>query len=840
KTEWIYPFLPLAKSWSNTALNTQLKLFFHFQRTALFLRFKKVYGRERKNGKWAVYDIRTLEIITDFEFDKILDVKPEFFVGMKDGFYALYDKEGKPLSNEAFTEPPFIYQKGEFLFGEENQKAIYSAKGARMTPHEFSGMYYLEYRGNNQFYLQANLPKGGYVYFDKNLKESMRAHDLIVCPNSSVAVEQNGLWRIEDSGGNILTDRYYKSLLQIGPNRFYFQFFAAQDTSGTWHVVDIIGRSVHQFEADKVGYLGGRSNLEQLYFSKAGKRYLLEIPGFIAKELKYENGEEGLVELNGKFGFVNRAGKVIIPCEYDNITDVGESYSLNKGLKAAKMGQLYDIYNRYNGEVLIKDVGRIENFGWPNRFFYSKGGKMGEMWPELGKVGVPIYSRFSHQTLGGKSFYIVAYSSADSFAVLDRNMKEVFPPIYSRIQFIEVGNLLLKDFNGKQWVFDGKELQPAGTEYSIVRRFGDKLLIRKNDKFSFVKFNGKLLENLPTGWLENQYQVSRDEYVLRITKDRETYFCYTDGKHRIIGPVQVYKYLEPTTFIIKKASKYGIYDLVDGYLALPNFDTIQEIKDLGYLVKEQGKWGALGKSGQTILPTKFDYAPFVATDHLIARSDGKFRFYTTTGKLIFKESYDYAQAFRAHLAPVCREGKWGYIDKRGNLAIPYQFDYAHTFLSDWSPIAWVMKGDSTYFIDVTGNPTSNLPPGVRRAEDKSNFFDPTLLFPLERQLHSVKIGSYFNFTIFFDTVKKGYGIVSYNGKVLLEPAAQTVKWFGENLIALAWFQQNGKYGFLTKEGEIRPAEYDKYELQDYKSLKVSKGSDDFYLMQDGTIRPISK
>ncbi|MCF8247145.1 MAG: hypothetical protein K9J37_19365, partial [Saprospiraceae bacterium] len=50
KTEWIYPFLPLAKSWSNTALNTQLKLFFHFQRTALFLRFKKVYGREKWKG----------------------------------------------------------------------------------------------------------------------------------------------------------------------------------------------------------------------------------------------------------------------------------------------------------------------------------------------------------------------------------------------------------------------------------------------------------------------------------------------------------------------------------------------------------------------------------------------------------------------------------------------------------------------------------------------------------------------------------------------------------------------------------------------------------------------
>lgn len=795
----------------------------------------------RKNGKWGIFDINTLEKITDFEFEEIPDVKPEFLVGKKDGLYGLYTKEGKPLSNEAFTKPPSsFYQKGEFLFGEENQKAIYSAKGVRMTEHEFSSMYYLENQGNNQLYLQANLPKGGHVYFDKNLKESKRAHYLIACPNGSVAVEQNGLWRIEDSEGNKLSDRNYKSLLQIGLDRFYFQFFAGQDNSGTWHIVDIVGRSVYQFEAEEVGYLGGRGNIEQVYFKKSGKRYLLEMPGFITKELKYENGEEGLVQSNGKYGYVDEAGKVIVPCEYDEVTDVGESNLVEKRLIAGKKNRHYDIYDGFSGKLLVEDVNGFKKYGWPERVFYSKSGKTGEIWPQLGRVGELRYSSLAHETLGGKSFYIVAYASADSFAVLDRNLEEVIPPAYKSIQVIEFGNFLLKDFNGKQWLFDGKKLRPTGEGNAVVKVLGNKLLVKKNDKLSLVDLNGKLLENLPNGWLANRYQVGQDEYVLRIELDKASYFCYTDEKHPVIGPLQLSKFLEPTTFIVEKSNKYGIYDLVDGYLSKPIFDTIQEVKNFGYLVKKQGKWGVLDKAGQVVLPTKFDITPFVATDHLIGSRNGKFYFYSTTGKQLFKESFDYALPFQAHLAPVCSEGKWGYIDKRGKMAIPYQFDYAHTFFSDWYPIAWVMKGDSTYFIDVAGKPTSNLPSGVTRAEDKSYLFDPTLLFPLERQLHSVKIGSYCNFTIFLDTLKKAYGIVSYNGKILLEPEAQTVKWFQENSIALAWFQQDGKYGFLTRNGKTIPAEYDKYELQDFRSLRVSKGGKDFYLMEDGSLRPVSK
>lgn len=59
--------------------------------------------------------------------------------------------------------------------------------------------------------------------------------------------------------------------------------------------------------------------------------------------------------------------------------------------------------------------------------------------------------------------------------------------------------------------------------------------------------------------------------------------------------------------------------------------------------------------------------------------NGKFGFRDKSGNIVIPAKYDRALDFCEDLARVMQKGKWGYIDKTGLMVIPVQFDLAYSF-----------------------------------------------------------------------------------------------------------------------------------------------------------------
>jgi|GEM_PF-3780988 len=803
---------------------------FEFEESAYYTGFLAL----KKDGKWGIFDKRTFKVISDFEFDEIGASRTSFFVGKTNGLYSIYDGEGKLLNDEAFSKQPHFFDEGGFSFGEDNQLAFYSSDGVRRTAHIFSTIRYLDYPFSDKFRIVATLSKGGQVYLDATGCEALRADGLILRGNSFVAAYFKDFWQFMDEEGNLLSELRLRSLLIFHKYDGWGTLYVGQDTNNVWHVVDILGKSVHQFEAEEVGHNGGDYNLSHFYYSKEGKRYIFGMPGFVEKELKYDNGEEGPVSLRGKHGYVDRSGKEVIPCEYDEIIKPGEKKFEKSRLLAAKKRGVYDVYDSHSAEKLLVGVQSFSKIGLPSRVFYTKSGHTGYINPESGEIGEGVYSMLFHQGVGGVSFYIVKYRNSDSYGLLNRHLEQVLAPQYKEIRAMEVGQLFVADYEGNQWVFDGKSLIPIGRGIRLAKVLGDKLLVRETDKFRLTTFDGKRIKDIEGETMEWHFDIGDGEYAMRIKSGGKAFIHFTDAR-AAVGPIQEMKQQVSPNYLLRLGDKWGLYNLSVGFLAKPVYDTIQEQKDFGYAVRKGKKWGFLSFAGHVTLRPVFDIKPVAKGHYFIVRKDGKFQYLDVFGKPIFTERYDYAHAFSAGLAPVCRNGKWGYIDMKGKQIIPFQYDYAHPFYAYYE-VAWVMVGDSTRFIDLAGNVVMN-PPRDAKAKDSGWIYDPTLLWPADQQARTVKIKNTLHYAIFFDTIRQRYGIVSYNGKIILEPEASAADWIDNNKVALAWYLKDGKYGFITSSRQLIPAEYDKYERLDYSSLRLYKGEKRYFLQPNGELVP---
>lgn len=131
----------------------------------------------------------------------------------------------------------------------------------------------------------------------------------------------------------------------------------------------------------------------------------------------------------------------------------------------------------------------------------------------------------------------------------------------------------------------------------------------------------------------------------------------------------------------------AIYDVV-GYFSegLAWFNVGATTDSTGYRTYDDilyldGKWGLIDKSGNVIVPAKYD-AVF-DFEHGYARVNVGFEFAQTAG---------------GRLSLVSR-GKWGFIDKTGNEVIPVKYSHSADFKNGF---AQVTLDEKIFYIDKDG------------------------------------------------------------------------------------------------------------------------------------------
>lgn len=107
----------------------------------------------------------------------------------------------------------------------------------------------------------------------------------------------------------------------------------------------------------------------------------------------------------------------------------------------------------------------------------------------------------------------------------------------------------------------------------------------------------------------------------------------------------------------------------------PQFEHVRSFSDGLARFSKGRNWGYIDKSGREVFPAQFEYAAdFSEGAAVVGPRFGKVHFIDRSGRKLFNAEYTKASSFRLGLAHVCSDRDCAYIDRTGYAVFRYQRD----------------------------------------------------------------------------------------------------------------------------------------------------------------------
>ena len=285
------------------------------------------------------------------------------------------------------------------------------------------------------------------------------------------------------------------------------------------------------------------------------------------------------------------------------------------------------------------------------------------------------------------------------------------------------------------------------------------------------------------------------------------------------------------------AEKYGKYGYIDktGNIVVPfKYDRAWNFSEGLARVMKDGKRGFIDKTGKEIVPCIYDSASGFYEGLAQVMKDGKRFFIDKTGREVISCEYDSAGIFIEGFVRVEKEGKWGYIDKTGREVIPSIYEDVGWSFSEG--LSWVKKDGKYGYVDTTGKEITSfiydrVEPfieglAVVEKDGKYGYIDKT-----GKEVIPFIYDSAIGFSEGLARVgKDGKSFfIDKTGREVIPPIYKGVgRSFSEGL---AQVMKDGGWGFIDKTGvEVIPCEYDETWNFSEGLAKVGRvSSDSFYL-----------
>ena len=404
-------------------------------------------------------------------------------------------------------------------------------------------------------------------------------------------------------------------------------------------------------------YFGNWENKKMGFINKTGK----EIIPCIYENVS--NFSEGLaaVQKNGKWGFIDKTGKEVIPFIYTGVNDV-----FKKGVAVVRIYGKTGLIDKTGKEIIpcFYDYIYIGDYINGNIFSVYKNRKIGFI-DITGKVITPCIYDFVNVFKDGFAFVAVGdiYEKA-KWGVIDETGKEVIPCIYEYGDVFNDGLAIVKK-DGKWGVIDttGKIIASFKDWFGY---FNDGLAsVQKDGKWGFIDKTGNTV-------IPFIYDDDQDSW--RYFFEKGVSFAKKDGKWGLIDKTG--KILAPFIY----DNFYGFnWDGLDGGLA-------QVLKypkntDNAYAISlyHNIKYGFIDRTGKEVIPCIYDYVPFI--------------------NLYFSEDMavvgEYFQWNGGTLGSA--EYRFGYIDKKNNLVIPYIYHNAGPFNEGFAIVGEISERSGMHY-----------------------------------------------------------------------------------------------------------------------------------------------
>lgn len=404
-----------------------------------------------------------------------------------------------------------------------------------------------------------------------------------------------------------------------------------------------------------------------------------------------DNFYDGLAAVrhhNGKWGFVDEKGTLVIPAVFD------EAYSFDEGVSRVVRNDLYGLIDK-KGKFIVpcqyKSIGpcvggflSVQDLKTNKKGFIDK----------TGKIVVPLKYDIVDRFFDGMAF---VYKEKVGCGYVDATGKELIPLQYDYGWAFEQGTVPVK--KNDKWGFINKKNKPLTSfVYDDAQPFEEGLsVVTKDDKKGFVNPQGK--EIVPLVY-ENAEKFS--EGLAAVKKEGKWGYIDTTGK--VVIPFAyshaggfeegtAYVSIYETNFAIDKTGNCvsGCEQLEKDKAQKPQkgwqsrYEFVGETTDDFTVVGNGGLQGLVNKQGKEVIPTKFTEVA-VVFNHAFVALDRKFGMFDLKGKEVIPVIYDMLIPKElkdgGFILLTMREFFSSVLTKEGKVIVPENF-YTHIEIEDY-------------------------------------------------------------------------------------------------------------------------------------------------------------
>jgi WG containing repeat len=527
-------------------------------------------------------------------------------------------------------------------------------------------------------------------------------------------------------------------------------------------------------------------------------------------EYKYIGAfSEGLAEAykeNGKVGFINTKGEVVIPFQYTISTLYGGAKCINGMIPVRNSAGKYGYIDKSN-KLIVPFLYEVQqNFSdglaMAKRVYNGKVSYLntkGEtVIAEKYDNGTLFIDGLAYINIGAKEKSLYGGLEGGKWGVIDKTGKEIIPIVYDKIYEIKNGLTVVaigKYPNEKKGLIgkDGKIILPV--EYYDIKILKDRVVANRVFVGPYVLFNysGKQLGDFT--W-----------HLFDIFPD------YAEGLLRVQEVSN------------NKLGKVGAID-ANGVLKIPFiYSSIGQFYDGLATVIVDNKFGAIDKTGKIVIPAQYDEMNSFSEGWAGVKKNGKYGFINKYGKLMMftkttaqstvtekklavAETYQHKEKFFDFFVVVnaavpsgvegeSTGGKFGILSRDEKVIIPAKYDWIS--IDTGNKAFYVQTGIKVFFSakGTRTEPTSDTRIGILNYEGKQ-------LFPPILSTYSIRPNKHI---LVKDAITLKWGVLNTNYKPVVPFNYNLIYNFSDSGIAA---KKNEKYGIINLKNEIlQPFEFD--------------------------------
>ena len=371
--------------------------------------------------------------------------------------------------------------------------------------------------------------------------------------------------------------------------------------------------------------------------------------------------------------------------------------------------------------------------------------------------------------------------------------------VYKSKAINENGKDIIKGYDKVEAIPNYDNIQSLWYEKNVLK-------VQKNGKFGLVDFTGK--EILAPEY-DNIEALKGLENSLILSKEGSFGLCDNSGNIIIDTQFKKIDKIEDNYkngyIVVDSENNYGIIGFDKSVVLECKYEEVKGIYGDGklFVVKVDGKYQVINKEGQTVLKDKFDDATAINGDYIVAKKNGKYGVIDIYGETKIK--FEYNEIKVAGDNYIVKNGsKYGILDVEGNEKLKFEYvDLKYVLTGDFYIANYIANGslmskvfDSNFEEKITGIISEiNDSKGYIRIYTDSEY--KYYNFKFEEKLSSTIFTTN---TLFLDKQNGKYGFVDKEGNVVVDYIYDDTT--EQNASGYAAIKKDGLWGAIDSKGNV--------------------------------------